>query len=112
MDSPASTPQATPTDAVTPTPPAPPACVRPGVPGGLGYNNNTKTASWGATSTATHYNVRLVIPGGDQHNFDNVTNTWYTFSESLVSASGNYSWWVDAANSCGAESAGSTFQVI
>lgn len=112
IESPTPTPQATPAESVAQASPAPPACVKPGVPGGLGYNNNTKTASWNATSNTTHYNVRLVIPGGDQHNFDNVTNTWYTFPESLVSAPGNYSWWVDAANDCAAEGMGSTFQVI
>ncbi|MBI2017662.1 hypothetical protein HYS92_01280 [Candidatus Daviesbacteria bacterium] len=90
---------------------APPSCTPPAIPTGLGYNNNSRTVSWNESSNVT-YNVRLVDTTGTQHDFNGITNNWYTFPVDLVKSAGNYSWWVDVFNECGVSRDGSSFQVI
>lgn len=102
---------------VTPTPPenspspTPAACPSPAISLELKYDVNTKTVSWTAAANAAYYNIRLVNPDKIQFNFDNDTNTWYTFPDNAISLSGSYSWWVDAVNDCGISRAASTFNL-
>lgn len=91
--------------------PAPAACSSPAIPTDLKYDANTKTASWTVAANATYYNVRLVSPDNNQFNFDNDTNTWYTFPDNAVESAGTYSWWVDGVNDCGTSNASSSFTI-
>ncbi len=105
---PTMTPTAAPQATVTPTP-AGTGCTAPQAPTGLGYDKNSRTVFWNKVEGASAYNVRLVDPAKVEHDHDDISNTWYTFPASEVSAVGSYSGWVDAFNQCGVARGGFSF---
>lgn len=93
-----------------PTAPGTP-CTTPSQPSGLTYDPSSKTISWNPVSGVSEYHLRVVTPHKGQRNFDGIKNTWYTMPSEDVSASGGYSWWIDAVNSCGTGRSSSSFTV-